>query len=147
MNAMKVLFGQLVSPEQKQLSDLVKMKGGVDALRNNDEILLDLEKAANKGSPSPGVEGHRARQTLSGNTDREIESLRVDISEDPSAAAEENWVVFSRKFEAQKNQIVDELALVVRHEGDRVIRELKGKAHERIRDGVGSSLLAALINL
>ena len=52
---MKVLFEQLVSPDQKQLSDLVKMKGGVDALRNNDEILLDLEKAANKGSDRKSV--------------------------------------------------------------------------------------------
>jgi hypothetical protein len=137
MNTVKALFEQLVSPEQKQLLDLVKAKGGVDVLRNNDKILLDLEKTTSKGSSSPSVEGHRTRQTKSANTDPEVEDLRVDILEDPNAAAEKNWVMFSRKFEAQKNQIIDELALVVRHEGDRVIRELKGKAHERIRNGVG----------
>jgi hypothetical protein len=136
MNAMKAMFEQLVSPEQKQLSDLVKAKGGVDVLRNNDKILLDLEKTASKTSGSPSVEGHRTRQAKSAKTDLEVEDLR-DILEDPNAAAEKNWVVFSRKFEAQKNQITDELALVVRDEGDRVIRELKGKAHERIRDEVG----------
>jgi hypothetical protein len=137
MSAVKSLFEQLVSPEQKQLLDLVKAKGGVDALRNNDKILLDLEKTASKGSSSPSVEGHRARQNKSANTDPEVEDLRVDILEDPNAAAEKNWVTFSRKFEAQKNQVIDELALVVQHEGDRVIRELKGHAHEHIRDGVG----------
>ena len=134
---MKALFEQLVSPEQKHLLDLVKAKGGVDVLWNNDKILLDLEKTASKGSSSPSVEGHPTRRTRSANTDPEGEDLRVDILEDPNAAAEKNWVMFSRKFEAQKNQIIDELALVVRHEGDRVIRELKGKAHERIRNGVG----------
>ncbi len=144
---MKSLFEQLVSPEQKQLSDLVKANGGVEVLRNNDKILLDLEKTVNKGSSSPSIEGLRARQTKSANADPEVVSLRVDISEDPNTAAEKNWVMFSRKFEAQKNQIIDELVLVVRHEGDRVIRELKGKAHERIRNGVGSSLLNALTDL
>jgi hypothetical protein len=135
--AMKALFEQLVSPEQKQLLDLVNAKGGVEVLQNNDKILLDLEKAAGEGSSSPSLEEHRARQTKSTNTNWEVEDLRVDILEDPSDAAEKNWVMFSRKFEAQKNQIVDELSLVVQREGDRVIQELKGKAHERIRDGVG----------
>ncbi len=137
VNAVKALFEQIVSPEQKQLLDLVNAKGGVDVLRNNDKILLDLEKTASKGSSSPSVEGHRTRQTNSANTDPEVEDLRVDILEDPNTAAEKNWDVFSRKFEAQKNHIIDELALVVQHDGDRVIRELRGKAHERIVNGVG----------
>ena len=137
MIAVKALFEQLVSPEQEQLLALVKAKGGVKVLRKNDEILLDLEKTARKISDSPSVDEHHAGQTTSANTDPEAEDLRVDIWEDPNAAAEKNWVMFSRKFEAQKNQIIDELALVVQREGDRVIRELKGKAHERIRNGVG----------
>ena len=64
------------------------------------------------------------------------DDLKRDIFEDPNAAAEKNWTVFSRKFEAQKNQIIDELTLVVQRESDRVVRELKGSAHERIRDRV-----------
>jgi len=140
MNALKALFDQLVSPEQKQLLNLVKARGGVEFLRNDDKILLDLEKTLSKGSSSPSVEGHRACQNKSANTDLEVEDLRVDILEDPNAAAEKNWVTFSRKFEAQKNQIIDELSLVVQREGDRVIQELRGKAHERIRDGVGLHL-------
>ena len=136
MNAVKSLFEQLISPEQKQLLDLVKANGGVNFLLNNDKVLLHLEKTESKGSSSPRVKGHRTRQAKSANIEPEVEDLRMDILEDPNAAAEKNWVIFSRKFEAQKNLIIDELALVVQHEGDRVIRELKGKAHERIRNGV-----------
>ena len=150
---MKAMFEQLVSPEQKLLSDLVNAKGGAAVLRN-DKVLLDLEKTAVKasispcieGHRSPSVEGHRMHQAKSGDTGREVVNLREDILEDPITAAEKNWVVFSRKFEAQKNQIVDELTRVVRRETDRVVRELKGKAHERIRDRVGLSLFAALFN-
>ena len=136
---MKALFEQLISPEQKLLSDLINAKGGVTALRNNDKVLLDLEKTARKASGSPSVEGHGTCQ----NADLEVGSLREDTLEDPNAAAEKNWVMFSRKFEAQKNQIIDELTLVVKRESDRVIRELNGKAHERIRDRVSFSLLTA----
>jgi hypothetical protein len=142
---MKVLFEQLVSPEQKQLSDLVKAKGGIKVLQNDDKILLDLEKTASKASNSSSVEGPRTRQAKPGE-DLEANNLKEDILEEPNAAAKKNWVVFSRKFEAQRNQIIDELTLVAQRESDRVIQELKGKAHERIRDKVGSSLLAALLS-
>jgi hypothetical protein len=143
MDAMKALFVQLVRPEQKLLSDLVNANGGVKVLRNSDKMLLELEKTAGEASSSPSIEGHRTRQAKPGDADLEVGNLREDILEDPNAAAERNRAVFSRKFEAQKNQIVDELELVVQREGDRVVQALKGKAHERIRDKVGFSLLAA----
>lgn len=136
VNAVKALFEQFVSPKHKLLLDLVNANGGIEFLQNNDEILLDLEKTASEESSSPSVEGPRPRQTTSTNTNREVDDLRADILEDPKEAAEKNWVTFSRKFEAQKNQIIDELSLVVQREGDRVIQELKGKAHGRIRDRV-----------
>jgi hypothetical protein len=143
MDAMKTLFEQLISPEQKLLSDLINAKGGVTVLRNNDKVLLDLEKTASKASGPPSVEGHGTCQ----DADLKVGSLREDILEDPNAAAEKNWAMFSRKFEAQKNQIIDELTLVVKRESDRVIRELNGKAHERIRDRVGFPLLTASFSL
>ena len=143
---MKAVFEQLASPEQKQLSDLVNAKGGVNVIRNNDKVLLDLEKAASKVSSSPTVEGHRMRQAPPGDGDLEVGILREDILEDPNAAAEKNRVMFSRKFEAQKNQIVDELTRVVQRESDRVVQELKGKAQERIRDRVSFSFFTALFN-
>ena len=140
---MKDLFEQLVSPEQKLLSDLIKAKGGAKILQNSDKMLVDLEETARNVLSSPGVEGHHTFQPKPGDAD--LDNLREDILEDPNTAAEKNWVVFSRKFEAQKNQIIYELSLVVQRESDRVVRELKGKAHERIRDQVGFSMLAAFL--
>ena len=147
MNVMKALFEQLVSPEQKFLSELVKAKGGVNILRNSDKMLLDLEKTANKASGLPSVEGNYTLQAKLGDADLEVNNLKADILEDPNTAAEKNWAVFFRKFEAQKNQIIDELTLVVERESDRVVRELKGKAHGRIRDRVGFSPPVALFSL
>ena len=64
------------------------------------------------------------------------DDLRKDIFEDPDAATEKNRIVFFRKFEVQKRQIIDELTLVVTRESDRVIQVVKGGPHERILDRV-----------
>ena len=66
-------------------------------------MLLDLEKTVSKASSSASVEGHCTCQANPDDTDLKVDNLREDILEDPNAAAEKNWVVFSHKFEAQKN--------------------------------------------
>ena len=136
MNAMKALFQQLVSPEQKQLSELVAARGGLKVLKDNDKTLLELEKAADKVSGAPKTEVGRARREQPKDTTLSAYDLRRDVLEDPTVAVEKNLAVFSRKFEAQKNQIVDEPTLVVKRESDRVIQEVKGGPHERILDRV-----------
>ena len=112
-------------------------------------MLLDLEKTVSKasGSPSIDLEGLHTRQAKPGDADLEADNLREDISEEPNAATEKNWVGFSWKFKTHKNQIIDESTLVVQRESDRVSQELKGKAHEHIWDKVGFFLLAALLSL
>jgi len=142
---MKTLFQQLVSPEQKQLSELVAARGGLKVLKDNDKTLLELEKTAEKVSSVPKAEVGRARGEQSKDTSLSADDLRRDVLEDPTVAVEKNLTVFSRKFEAQKNQIVDELTLVVKRESDRVIKEVKGGPHERILDrvsGLASCLFA-----
>ena len=139
METLMATFQQLVSPEQQKLSEQLvaqmSRNGGVNlkALRNNDKILLALEKIAIKSSSTPSAEGHRALRAKAG----DVDDLKNDIFEDPNAAIERNRDVFFRKFEVQKNQIIDELKFVVERESDRVIKEVKGGPHERIRDRVG----------
>jgi hypothetical protein len=144
---MKDLFQQLVSPEQKQLSDLVDARGGMRALKDDDKALLELEKTAEKASNAPKAEMGRARREQPKDTSFNADDLRKDILEDPNVAVEKNLTVFSRKFEAQKNQIVDELTLVVKRESDRVIQEVKGGPHERILDRVSGLSLPPTVKL
>ena len=146
MDIMMSMFQQLVGPEQKELSALVTVNGGVKALRNNDKMLLFLEETANKSSSTPSADGHRALRAKSNDVKPNADDLKNDIFEDPIAAVEKNRDVFFRKFEVQKNQIIDELTLVVKRESDRVVKEVKGGPHERILDrvsGLGVHLLTA----
>ena len=139
---MRALFQQLVSPEQKQLSELVAARGGLKVLKDNDKTLLELEKAAEKVSSAPKAELGLTRREQPKSTS--LDDLRRDVLEDPTVAVEKNLAVFSRKFEAQKNQIVDELTLVVKRESDRVIQEVKGGPHERILDRVSRLFLLSV---
>jgi hypothetical protein len=148
MDAMKSLFQELVSPGQKRLLEALADKGGVEGLRNNDNLraLLEVEKSVSKPLSQPNIEGPRIRQAKRSDANPEVDNERSDILEDPGVVIGNNWTVFSRKFEAQKNQIIDELTLVVERESDRVIREVHGSALERIRDRVGF-LIVVLFNL
>ena len=139
---MKALFQQLVSPEQKQLSELVAARGGLKVLKDNDKTLLELERTAQKVSSAPKTEVGRARREQPKDMTLSADDLRRDVLEDPTVAVEKNLTVFSRKFEAQKNQIVDELTLVVKRESDRVIQEVKFGPHERVLDRVSGCLFA-----
>ena len=139
MDILKAMFEQLVSPEQRQLAATVAANGGVKALRNNDKMLLGLEKTASKAPSAPSAEEHRAPWAKPGDGAQNADDLRTDLFEDPEAAVEKNQAVYFRKFEAQKRQIIDELTFVVQRESDRVIQELKTGPHERIRDRVCAS--------
>ena len=112
------MLEQLVSPAQKQLAATIAAKGGEESLKNNDEMLLELERTASNAPSAP------------------IDDLKKAIFEDPDTAVEKNKAVYSRKFEAQLRQITDELVFAMERVGDRTIRALKSGPHERIRDGV-----------
>jgi hypothetical protein len=136
MNAMMALFRQLVSAEQKRLSELVDAKGGVKVIRNDDRMLLDLDETSSKVSNTPSAEGNRAERGKPTDTNPNADDLRNDIFEEPDTAVENNRTVFFRKFDVQKCQIIEELSLVVKRESDRIIHEVKGGPHERILDRV-----------
>ena len=130
------MFEQLVSPEQKQLSETVAANGGVNALKHDDKMLLELERTASKATSAPGAEAPRVSRTKPGDADPNTDDLRKDSFEDPDAAVERNQSVFFRKLKAQQRQIIDELTLVVKRESDRVIQQIQGGPHERLLDRV-----------
>jgi hypothetical protein len=136
MDVIITVFQQLVSPEEKQISAQVAEMGGVSVVQNNDKILLWLDETASKASSTPNAEARRAPRAKPTDAKPDADDIRNDIFEDPNVASEKNRIVFFRKFEAQKNQILDELTHVVERESDRVIREVKTGPHERILDRV-----------
>jgi hypothetical protein len=144
MSVLTAMFEQLISPEQKRVAATVLKKGGVATIRNDDDMLLEVEKASSKASPS--AEGHQVLSSWAKPSDAKVDAddLKADIFEDPDVAVEKNEAVYFRKFEVQKLQIIDELnqlKSVVKRESDRVIEEMKSGPHQRICDRVRVSTL------
>ncbi|KAJ6593779.1 hypothetical protein B0H19DRAFT_34811 [Mycena capillaripes] len=131
MDMMMKMFQQFVAPEQKEMMRIVEQKGGLQACQENDKILKELSDLEAKSSSSLGGAANSAKSAQ--NTSA-LEDLKDDLMVDPEAAMEKNLTVFSRKFEVQKRQIVDELTKVVEREGDRVISAITAGPHDKIID-------------
>ncbi|KAJ7291055.1 hypothetical protein C8J57DRAFT_208463 [Mycena rebaudengoi] len=127
MDLMMKMFQQMVQPEQKEMLRVVEQKGGLQACQDNDKILKELSELEAKSAPGSGA-------SKGGSKTSGLEDLKDDLMVDPDAAMEKNLTVFSRKFEVQKRQIVDELTKVVEREGDRVISAITAGPHDKIID-------------
>ncbi|KAI0265443.1 hypothetical protein BC834DRAFT_825092 [Gloeopeniophorella convolvens] len=124
---MLAAFQRLASPEEDQLAELIKTKGGVLAVEKNDLALQELLTVASKATDSNDTELGQYRR--SGLNAAEIAALKEDLSENPDAAVEKNSDVFTRKLEVQTRQISEALSL--RREGERVIKEVRFRPHDR----------------
>lgn len=137
MDLMMQMFQKLVSPEQKDMLILVQQKGGTEAVQNNEDALKELGDYE-RASASAGASSTPLR---SGMSSSDFEDLKEDLHTDPDDAIKDNMTVFSRKFEIQKRQIVEELTRVVRREGDRIISAVTSGPHDRIIDPVSRPML------
>ncbi|KAI0043104.1 hypothetical protein FA95DRAFT_1546775 [Auriscalpium vulgare] len=108
MDAMIALFQQLVSPEQKALMELVNKLGGAQAVLRNDAALKTVLSSLTP-APTPS-------------------ELKEELGVSKDAALKENLVVFTRKFEAQQQEIEEEDA------PPEPIRPVGKKPHDRILD-------------
>jgi hypothetical protein len=149
LDRMVETFQSFMPPEEKEIGRLVALKGGSKACREDDKLLRELNDFEQKmRSPTGGGSrpGHKAGGQPSDFDDLKddphvnFDDLKHDVQVDPDVAIENNMSVFSRKFEVQKQQILDELVHVVVREGDRVINRAPASPHETIIDPVSTSL-------
>ncbi|KAJ6610468.1 hypothetical protein B0H10DRAFT_411247 [Mycena sp. CBHHK59/15] len=128
MDMMMKMFQQFVSPEQKEMARMIGQRGGA-AVLDNDKALKELNDFENKSGTQVATAHGGGKGAKS-----DLEDLKEDLHMDPDAAMEQNMTVFTRKFEVQKRQIVDELTRVIEHEGDRVISAVTAGPHDKIID-------------
>ncbi len=140
MDVMLAYFQTCMSPEFKEMVTRINDRGGIQAVMVNERLLKELVEA--RGSSEGAVEvrgahGHRRDVAF------DMEELRTELKEDVEMAMEKNSHTFSRKFEMQRKQIVDELTKAIHREGDRIIDAVTAGPHDRIIDPV--SLLSHFI--
>ncbi|KAJ6511394.1 hypothetical protein C8R47DRAFT_732752 [Mycena vitilis] len=130
MDMMLKMFQQFVSPEQKEMARQIQQRGG-QAVIDNDKALKELNDWENK---SGGAQGSPATHAGKSAKPADLDDLKDDLHTDPDTAMEQNMTVFTRKFEVQKRQIIDELSRVVERQGDRIISAVTAGPHDKIID-------------
>lgn len=137
MNLLLQLFESLKSPEERDIAKQVKAKGGVDACLKSDKSLQELSKLDSSGPDiSSASQGASSRQPQKIAKPFVLKDLKDDLQMDPTLAMGKNMVIFTRKYEAQMHQIVDEVEQIMKRESDRIIDEIKSGPHSKIRDPV-----------
>ena len=141
-NHMLLLFRVLDSPQERELMRIVSDHGGPQACMDDDKILKELVMRKQK------LDGFQTDQDVSAqsadfissqvsNTDPfEWRVLREQLHEGLEAILHKNELIFQRKLEVQKKQLVEELEDMVKKDGDRVISAIISGPHDRIIDSV-----------
>ncbi|KAJ7757039.1 hypothetical protein B0H16DRAFT_1885755 [Mycena metata] len=131
MDMMLKLFQQFVTPEQKEMDRQIQQRGG-SAVLNNNKALEELNDYENRFFPQKTAAVHVGQMARPS----DWQDLKDDLHTDPDVAMEQNMIVFTRKFEVQKRQIIDELSRAVERQGDRVIAAINAGPHDKIIDPV-----------
>lgn len=130
----KLVFETLLSPDELELNKFIGSNGGPDKFMENDRLLKDLmekRKDQLKRSPSFSPQGQIASQ-LEGDRFKELkEELKTNLD----SSLDESRKLFDQKFKEQSHQF-EEVKNVVTRESDRIIKQIRSGAHNRVIDKV-----------
>ncbi|KAI0826090.1 hypothetical protein BC629DRAFT_47848 [Irpex lacteus] len=145
-------FSQMRSPEELRLAEVVRSKGGVDAVKNNDAVLRELFKAEkppthSKGTPVASAAGNaKALQGGDGTKDQRVSDksvqrseytfsdFKVELREDWDTALQSNLEAFEGKFRLFYDQLEASLHRYMQEESNRVIEEVTKGPHNLIQE-------------
>ncbi|KAI0766841.1 hypothetical protein BD413DRAFT_141310 [Trametes elegans] len=129
-------FSSLVPADQQQLAEVVRNKGGPEAVMRDNSTLLSLAKyKTSSGTPvGKPADPHTEPGHSDSNVGDELTALREELFDSADAAMEKNLKTFERKFAMQQKKLLEEMQGLVRHESDRVIDSVLSGPHDRIRD-------------
>jgi hypothetical protein len=67
-----------------------------------------------------------------------LDTLKQELAEDLEMVLDKNMVVFMRKLDVQKRQLILELSVIFKTQSDRVITAVDSGPHDRVIDSVRS---------
>jgi len=134
------LFREFVTPEQKKLAIMAERMGG-DAVLENEQAMRELADTEFAFVAPSGSESRHG-----GDRPFDVVELQHEIKGDPDEAIEKNAEFFSRKFDIQRRQIMEDIARAVNREGDRIISAVTAGPHDRIVDPVWHERLCLYMN-
>ena len=131
---MKVLMGvfqELLSPQERELTAKTEQNGGKEVALEDEHIMEELVNEEFLLLQKATSESRYVR-----NVPFDCAKLLQEIKANPDESIKKNAEFFSRKFNIQKKQIVEEFSRAFRQEGDRIPTSAEAGPHDRIVDPV-----------
>lgn len=119
------MFQKLNNPHENEVLEYIKMKGGVEAVMEHDDLVQGLVE---KSGETLEKLADKSLTTKKSKVDSVREKLKKELSEDLGAAMERNFAHFNRRLENQSRNI-DALE---KH----IIHALSAGTHDKIKDMV-----------
>ncbi|KAF7352127.1 hypothetical protein MVEN_01175800 [Mycena venus] len=146
MKIMMEMFATMLSPQERDMGRWIDQHGGDKAVLGSDKKCAAMIKYEATLAASSGSSGHidKDRGTSSGKpaSDEEtkkaeakaIAALRKEYREDIQGIIQENLESYSKRFEMGLDDLGKDLGNKIQHQGDRLIKYLRGGPHQRIKD-------------
>ncbi|KAJ6578128.1 hypothetical protein B0H19DRAFT_1230009 [Mycena capillaripes] len=146
MKKMMEMFSTMMSPQERDMGRWISQNGGDKVVLASDKkcaAMLKYQDSLTSGSgPAAGhaTENQRARsvsdEEAKKNDAKAVAALRKEYREDIQGIIQENLESYSKRFEMGLDDLGKELGSKIQHQGDRLIKYLRGGPHQRIKDKV-----------
>jgi hypothetical protein len=137
-------FSVMLSPTERALDRWIENHGGVkEVIKSDSECSQMIKYEATLSARTVGPTGRGEKSKLGATDDvvrkaeaKAVADLRKEYGENIQNIIQENLKNYSTRFEVGLHNLRDELGRKIQHEGDRVMKYLKGGPHIRIQDKV-----------
>ncbi|KAJ7200442.1 hypothetical protein C8J57DRAFT_1736598 [Mycena rebaudengoi] len=148
---MMEMFEKILTPQEREMGRWIRANGGQQAVLKDDKLCAEMLKQEAlvvastgikyeaSGAASSGLVGSADKGKASANEDpkiaaKAVAALRKQYHDDIQAIIQENLESYSKRFDLGLEDLGQDLGKKIQHEGDRLIRYLRGGPHQRIKD-------------
>ncbi|KAF8143465.1 hypothetical protein K438DRAFT_1875998 [Mycena galopus ATCC 62051] len=135
------MFTTMMTPQERDMGRWIDQNGGEKVVLGNDKKCAAMIKYEASIAASNGAVGH-ADKTRSGTDEdskkeeKAIAALRKEYRDDIQGIIQENLESYSKRFEMGLDDLGKDLGNKIQHQGDRLIKYLRGGPHQRIKDKI-----------
>jgi hypothetical protein len=135
---MMEMFSTMLSPQERDMGRWINQNGGEMAVLGNDKKCAAMIKYEASLAPSTVPTRHAENKGRPGSDDetKAIAALRKEYREDIQGIIQESLESYSKRFAIGLDDLEKDLGNKIQHQGDRLIKYLRGGPHQRIKDKV-----------
>ncbi|KAK7058060.1 hypothetical protein R3P38DRAFT_2599651 [Favolaschia claudopus] len=144
-NNMMQMFSTMLTPQERDMGRWIQLNGGEKTVMKDDKKCAAMIKFQDSLAATTATvtvshdRGGRLPVTADDDgkkTDKLIAELRKEYREDVRAVIRENMESYSKRFAMGLEDLGKDLGNKIQHQGDRLIKYLRGGPHQRIKDKI-----------